>query len=114
MITRKQDNINAALDYIRDHPETHYQESWHEPCGTKHCFAGHGELRETGTFSINDSRHTCRAARMHYGFTSEEAEYYFSGGRTTEELETARLPWFAEDGYDRDGLDKDNNPRTTE
>ena len=98
---RNQDNINRVLSIIEAHPETWDQETWHNACGTAHCFAGHGQILSGRPVGVISARHD---ARVLFGFNYHEATYYFSGQRTLSQLLTARLPWANNDGYESDGF----------
>jgi len=97
-------NIQTVLTLIESNPSCWNQKEWH--CGTSHCFAGHAQIQLTGG---EDTGNVKRDARIYFGFTASESDYYFNYERTLPELKTA----LRSDAlfYDNDGLDQNNNPR---
>ena len=96
------ENIRKILDKIEANPSCWRQDKWH--CGSAHCFAGHAQLELTGVEDINTVR---RDARIYFGFSLHEANYYFWAKRTLDELKTALLPFYDENGFDRAGYNRD-------
>ncbi len=92
------ENIKEVLDIIEANPSCWQQRDWH--CNSKHCFAGHAQIRLTGKEDVSTVR---RDARIFFGFTRREADYYFAASRTLDELRTALLDFYGEDGYGMDG-----------
>ncbi len=100
------ENIKLVLDHIENNPECWQQTNWH--CGTSHCFAGWAQVlsgKEENDATVR------RDARMFFGFNRQEADYYFHGDRKLEELKTALLDEFYNDGYNQYGLDRDGYNR---
>jgi hypothetical protein len=95
------ENIKEVLNFIEENPSCWVQKDWH--CGSAHCFAGHAQIRLTGKEDVSTVR---RDARIFFGFTKREADYYFSASRTLDELRTALLDFYGKDGYYRDGYDR--------
>ena len=95
------ENCKLVLQKIKENPDQWDQGSWH--CGSSHCFAGWAQIL-AGKEADSDAAR--RDARIFLGLTKYEADYYFDADRTLEDLETV-----LEDGYDSDGLDRNNNPR---
>ena len=105
------ENIQKVIDIITENPSCWNQREWH--CGTSHCFAGHGQIQLRG---YEDTRTTRRDARIYFGFTFAEANYFFHAFRTLAELTLAVNDSYDEsgynpDGYDRQGFDKDGYDR---
>jgi len=103
------DRLAEQINLILAQPDSWDQGSWHSPCGTKHCIAGHGQIASGKSMSIN----TCKAdAQEWYGLTSEDAGWLFRGYRTLPELyefamaALASVAYFDADGYNRDGYDR--------
>jgi len=101
MITKNLTNIKLVLDKIEANPSCWNQEDWY--CGSSHCFAGLAQIELTGAENENTVR---RDARIFFGFTKHETDYYFSGTRTLGELKTALEDWYDRDGYNRDGYNR--------
>jgi hypothetical protein len=105
---RNIENIQKVLDLIEANPSCWDQSKWH--CGTSHCFAGHAQIMLTGKENIDTVR---RDARIFFGMSKAEADYYFAGNRTIDELKTAadedlyNPAGYDRDGYDRAGYDRD-------
>ena len=95
------ENIKEVLHFIEANPSCWGQKDWH--CGSKHCFAGHAQIRLTGKEDVATVR---RDARIFFGFTKREADYYFAPSRTLDELGTALLDFYGNDGYGMDGYDR--------
>ncbi len=95
------ENIKLVLDKIETNPECWDQKSWH--CGTSHCFGGWAQILSG---KEADSGTVRRDARIFFGFNRREAEYYFDGNRTLEELKAALLDFYDQDGFDQDGFDQ--------
>jgi hypothetical protein len=96
------ENIKEVLDFIEANPSCWGQKDWH--CGSKHCFAGHAQIRLTGKEDVSTVR---RDARIFFGFTKREADYYFAASRTLDELRTALLDFYGNDGYGIDGYNRE-------
>jgi hypothetical protein len=92
--------IKRVLDRIEANPNIWNQSEWH--CGTSHCFAGHAQI-DAG---LPENWNTTRTdARIHFGFTQSEANYYFCPYRSLEELKNALIP-LDENGFYRNGFNR--------
>ena len=100
---RHPDRLAEQVNRILSNPDSWDQGSWHSPCGTQHCIAGHGQIAAGKPMNVN----TCRDdAREWYGLTDGDADWLFSSYRTLTELyEFARLALVGEAYFDADGLD---------
>lgn len=102
-IVKNLDNIKKVLSHIEANLDQWHQGAWHSKHG--HCFAGWAEVFATGEdYKIDQTR---LVARIYFGFTKREADYYFNPYRSLDELKTAVLPFFNEQGWGRDGFDRD-------
>ena len=96
------ENCKLVLKQIKEHPETWNQKKWH--CGTSHCFAGWAQIlsgKEPDQFTVR------KDARVFLGLSRPEANYYFAGSRTLEELETVTKDFYDQDGLDPDGYNQE-------
>lgn len=100
-ITFNKENFQKVLTTIKENPSCWRQEKWH--CGSSHCFAGWAQILSGKAANDDTAR---KDARKFLGLTIKEADCLFQSCRTIEDFEKA-----VDDGYDRDGLDKDNNSK---
>jgi len=94
------ENIQKVLNIIEKNPSSWNQSRWH--CGTSHCFAGWAQIVARKPI-CDHPLIVIRDARLFFGFTQKEADYYFAGGRTFKELQNAVNPWYDEHGFDING-----------
>ena len=104
------DRLAEQINNILSNPKSWAQETYHSPCGTKHCIAGHGQIASGKPMRGI----TCEAdAKEWYGITSLDAMWLFGAGRTLPELHgfavaaLAGDPYFDVNGYTRDGFTRD-------
>jgi hypothetical protein len=75
------ERIKAFIAKVEADPSCWDQSTWH--CGTKHCFAGWGQI-DAG-YKPNSST-TWGDAAAYYDLTDREAQYLFDGDRTLDDF----------------------------
>jgi len=111
-------NIQRVLDTIEANPTGWDQNFWHQEfpeCNTTHCFAGWAQVL-AGKPMCHTPIVVRQDARVFFGFTREEADYYFHSDRTLEDLKRSLLDFYDEtgfnpNGYDRNGFDRNGFDR---
>lgn len=83
--------LEKTIQYIKDHPEKHYQREWVNTCGTAACFCGWAAMLSGYTAAqIKEKEHevimTYFGADL-LGLNSEEAYMLFKAQNTREMLE---------------------------
>lgn len=80
--------MRAIINKIITDPEHWNQGQYHSQCGTKHCFAGWGEVLglPKGVKLELESKHTHNRTKRYLGLTKKEAEWLFVGYRNFNEI----------------------------
>lgn len=77
-------NYERVLDQIMQHSETWNQSSWHNECGTKHCFAGWAQVL-SGNRICGDTVEIDAGKWLQ--LNERQARYLYNPDRTVEDFQ---------------------------